>query len=222
MTRLIFCYAFFLLSVAIGSHASAQQKTATDTILLGAVVENGDTIGMVYMDDVEVLDRLPARYVKQQQEFNRLRYNVFKVYPYAVMAAGILKDADVELERLPNKRARKDYIKAKERELKGKFKGELENLSVTQGQILVKLINRQTGKNCYSILREMKGGFNAVIYQSVALLFSNNLKREYEPEGRDRDMEAIVKEIEAYNYYRYQQAQQLRAQRAQQMQTRRN
>lgn len=60
----------------------------------------------------------------------------------------------------------------------------------------MKLIDRQTGKNCFSIIKEMKGGFNAFIWQSLAMLFSNNLKREYDPTDRDKDIEAIVQQIE--------------------------
>ena len=84
-----------------------------------------------------------------------------------------------------------------------RWKGELQDLTITQGQILVKLIDRQTGKNCFSIIREMKGGFTATLWQGVALLFSNNLKREYDPYGDDRDIETIVQDLEASNYYRY-------------------
>jgi len=217
MKNPLYLWTLVLIFLFFGQGSGwAQQKTATDTVLLGAVVENGDTIAMIFLPDAEVKDKLPVRWVKRQNEMNRLRYNIYKVYPYAVIAAGILKDADVVLASLPDRRSRKEFIKSKERELKAKFKNDLENLTITQGQVLVKLINRQTGKNCYSILREMKGGFNAVIYQSIALLFSNNLKKEYDPAGRDQEMEAIVRELESSNYYRYYYM------RQQQLQTRRN
>jgi hypothetical protein len=193
------------------------QKSAADTILLGAVVENDDTIAMIFLPDFEVKDRLPQHWVRKQETFNRLKYNIYKVYPYAVIAAGVLKDVNTNVEMMPDKKQRKAYMKSVERELKGKFKGELENLTITQGQVLVKLINRQTGRNCFSIIKEVKGGFNAVIWQSLALLFSNNLKREYDPADADKDMEAIVKELEANNYYRYQYYKQ---QQLQQMQSR--
>lgn len=196
--------------------ASGQQKGVNDTIMLGAVIEGHDTIAMVFLDDVEVLDRLPKKWVRRQAEFNRLRYNIYKVYPYAVIAAGVLKDVDANVALIPDKKDKKAYMKAIERELKSKFKNDLENLTISQGQVLVKLINRQTGRNCYSIIKEVKGGFNAVVWQSVALLFNNNLKRAYDPLGDDRDIEMIVKELEATNYYRYQYYKQ------QQLQTRRN
>jgi hypothetical protein len=89
-----------------------------------------------------------------------------------------------------------------------KFKDQLKNLSMTQGQILVKLINRQTGRDCYSVIKEIKGGLNARIYQTAAYFFDNDLKAQYDPYGKDRDIEMIVQEIESKNYYQYQMAQQ--------------
>jgi hypothetical protein len=184
--------------------ASAQAHSAEDTILLGAVIDpNGDTVGMIFLPEFELVAQLPRRYAQQKAYDDQLRYNVYKVYPYAVIAADILKDVDVNLAKLPDKRARKEYLKSVEKQLNGRFKGELENLSITQGQILVRLIDRQTGKNCFSIIQQLKGGFSAVIWQSVALLFSNNLRREYDPAGRDKDIEKIVQELEAANYYHY-------------------
>jgi len=176
---------------------------STQKILLGAVIENGDTIAMVYLDDVWVIDKLPKKWAKKQEAYNRLRYNVYKTYPYAVIAAGVLKDVDVNLMKIPDKKAQKAYMKSVENELKKRFKGELEEMTISQGQVLVKLINRESGRNVFNIIKEVKGGFNAVFYQSVALLFSNNLRKEYDPKGDDRDIEAIVQELEAVNYYRY-------------------
>lgn len=196
---ILFFFCFLLGNVTV----FAQEKSPNDTIMLGAIMDNGVAVPMVFLPEFEKLDKLPADWVKRQSDFNRLRYNIFLVYPYAVMAAEILKDADQQLATLPDRRARKDFLKSKERELKSKFKNDLENLSMTQGVILVKLINRQTGRNCYSIIREMKGGFNAFIYQGVALLFNNNLKKEYDPIGDDQMMEKIVSELEASNYYKY-------------------
>lgn len=185
------------------TNLSAQPDFAYDTIRLGVVTEDGVSYPMCYLDEVEIKGKLPKKWVKKQREYDRLRYNVRKVYPYAVIAAGVLKDVNQHLEALPDKKAKKAYLKSIELELKKKFQSDLENLTISQGQVLVKLINRQTGHDCFSIIKEVKGGFNAVVYQSVALLFSNNLKREYDPEGRDKDIEAIVREIETANYYRF-------------------
>lgn len=200
--RFSFLYILFLL-LAGNTAASAQQDTA-NSILLSAVIENGDTIPVAYLEDVWVIDKLPKKWAKKQAEFDRLRRNVYKTYPYAVIAAGVLKDVDEQLAKIPDKKAQKAYMKSVEKELKKRFKGELEDMTISQGQVLVKLINRQSGRNVFGIIKEVKGGFNAVVYQSVALLFSNNLKKEYDPTGNDRDIEAIVQELEAVNYYKYQ------------------
>jgi hypothetical protein len=184
--------------------APAQTPNARDTILLGAVVEGHDTIPMVFLPDVYKTDKLPPRLAKARRKYDRLCYNIYKVYPYAVIAADVLKDVDVNLAKLEDdKKARKAYLKSVEAELNRRFKGELEDLTISQGQVLVKLIDRQTGKNCYSIIKELKGGFSAVIWQSVALIFSNSLKKEYDPQGDDKEMEGIVQDLEAANYYHY-------------------
>lgn len=201
----IVCCLLLLHGTAIAQHGLSHSPN--DTILLGAVVEQNDTIPMIFLPEVTITGILDARtarrLAKEHDRDMRLRYNVYKVYPYAVIAAGILKDVDVNLDKLPTKREKKAYLKSVERELNSRFKGQLEDLTIEQGQILVRLIDRQAGKNCYSIIRELKGGFSAVIWQSVALLFNNNLKREYDPDDRDKDIETIVREIEASNYYNY-------------------
>lgn len=196
----IFCTLLMLLPVVVQAQYRADDSAK---IMLGAVIENGDTIGMVYLDDVYVLDKLPRKWAKKQAAYNRLRYNVYKTYPYAVIAAGILKDVDDNLKMIPEKKAQKEYMKSVEKELKLRFKGELEEMTISQGQVLVKLINRQSGRNVFGIIKEVKGGFTAVVYQSVALLFSNNLKKEYDPQGDDQDIERIVQELEETNSYRY-------------------
>jgi hypothetical protein len=191
-------YALLKPGKAFGQHS------ANDTILLAGVVVGNDTFAMVYLPDVEVTARMPRHLARKRAVYDRLRTNVIRVYPYAVIAADVLKDVDGNLAKLgDDKDARKQYLKKIEKELNKRFKGELENLTISQGQVLVKLINRQTGKNCYGIIKELKGGFSAVIWQSVALLFSNNLRREYEPTGRDADIEGIVAELEANYYYQY-------------------
>jgi hypothetical protein len=198
---ILFCFLLVLCSL----RGSAQAPhVANDTIRLGGIVIGKDTLPVVFLDEVEVHDKLPRHFAKRREQMTRLRYNIAKVYPYALTAADVLKDVDVNLERFgDNKSARKAYLKSIERELNKRWKGELQDLTITQGQLLVKLIDRQTGKNCFSIIREMKGGFTATLWQGVAMLFANNLKREYDPTGDDRDIEAIVLDLETSNYYKY-------------------
>lgn len=214
MTCKYFKSLLFVLAMLLAGRSFAQ-PSGNDSILLGGIVVGTDTFAMAFLPDVTITDKLPKKLARQRVRMDRLKYNVTKVYPYAIAAADVLKDVDVTLAKYENDKAkRKEYLKSLERELNSRFKGELENLTITQGQILVKLINRQTGKNCFSIIRELKGGFSAVVWQSVALLFSNNLKREYDPVDRDREIEYVVAELEANNYYnwRYQRQQAMRMQ----------
>jgi len=206
---------FALLSL---SQQVSAQHAANDTIMLGAFVQGADTFAMVFLPDVDIIGQFDPKFAKKRDAYNRLRYNVYKVYPYAIIAAEVLKNVDDSLDKMDSRHDRKAYLKSVEKELNRRFKGELVDMSIEQGQILVKLIDRQTGKSCYHIIREMKGGFNALLAQSLALLFSNNLKREYDPYDRDKDIETIVQEIEAYNYHRYQYQQQQKQRAAVQQQ----
>jgi nucleoside diphosphate kinase len=126
---------------------------------------------------------------------------VYKVYPYAVAAGFIMQDIDAAMSLMRSKEAKQMYKRHKEDELNKKFKGELVNLTMSQGQVLVKLIARQTGKPCYQIIKDLKGGLNARIWQTVAILFDNNLKNNYDPLGEDEAMESIVLEIERSGHF---------------------
>lgn len=197
--------ALILALPGLNPLASAQTQSSADYAgaYYYAVVKGQDTFPLVWLPEVRVYasSRMSAQ---ERANYNRLRYNVMKVYPYAITAAYVLQDVDHELASKRTKKDRKAYLKSKENEMKARFKNELQDLTMTQGLILVKLINRQTGRDCYSIIKELRGGFNARISQTVATLFDNNLKTQYEPYGADSQIEAIVQEIEAKDYYQYQ------------------
>ena len=97
---------------------------------------------------------------------------------------------------MPEKEDRKAYIKTREKELRKEFTEPLTNLSIYQGKVLMKLINRQTGNNCYEIIKEYKGGVTARVYQTVAFFFSTSLKQPYDAHGDDKEIESIVQEVE--------------------------
>jgi hypothetical protein len=166
-----------------------------------AVVVGTDTLPSITLQIFEVTEKLPRKLRKQRERWTRLRNAVYVTYPYAKSAGRILKDVNSRLASLDNKKARKAYLAIKEKELKAEFGDKLENLSIYQGKVLMKLINRETGENCYEIIKELKGGFNARLWQTVAFFFGGNLKSEYDYE-EDHDIEEIVQEIEMYRYYR--------------------
>ncbi len=208
MARII-SILFSIALLTLGFNRSSAQNGAGpyDTLTVSGLIVGADTFPMLWIDMVEVNGKSKMD-PRRKAELDRLRYNVYKVYPYAITAAYVLDDVDRELAKRSKKKDRKAFLKQKEQQLNSKFKGELKDLTMTQGQILVKLINRQTGKDCYNIIKEMKGGFNARVYQTVAFFFDNDLKRQYDPFNKDKDIEVIVQEIEAKNYFRYQVLQQ--------------
>jgi hypothetical protein len=137
---------------------------------------------------------------KYMEEWTRLRNAVYVTYPYARTAGATINDINEHVANL-SKKERKDYIKTREKELKKQFSDPLSNLSVYQGKVLMKLINRQTGNNCYEIIKEYKGGFNARMYQTVAFFFGSSLKQKWDVSDKtDRQIENFVKEIDGMWY----------------------
>ncbi|MBX2907447.1 MAG: DUF4294 domain-containing protein [Taibaiella sp.] len=184
------------------SGACLGQFSANDTIRLGAVIENGQSYPMAFLPEFTHI----GLYIKPEDRLrrDRLRRDIYAVYPYAITAATILSEVRTTLDTLDSRRDRRRYLKEVDRRLDVAFKQPLKNLTIDQGHVLVKLINRQTGRNCYSIIREMKGGISAVVWQSVGLVFDNNLRREYDPTGDDAEMEGMVQVLEGSANYRYQ------------------
>ncbi|SFD50702.1 protein of unknown function [Chitinophaga sp. CF118] len=186
-----------VLCVLCCAESRAQTRHGADSIPVSAIVMDGDTIPSITLRLVEVVDKLPKKFRKQREQWTRLRNAVYVTYPYAKAAARILKDVNSRLATIHDKRERKAYLSTIEKQMKAQFGDKLENLSVYQGKVLMKLINRETGENCYEIIKELKGGFSARVWQTVAFFFGGNLKSEYDRD-EDKDIEAIVQEIEMY------------------------
>jgi len=167
-----------------------------DTIWSQVIVYDGDTIPAKTLTVVFV-DKAMTRAMRRRVEaLTRLRNAVYVTYPYARKAGMILNDMNTQLAKMTSESQKKDYIKGKEKELKKEFTDPMEKLSVYQGQILMKLINRQTGNNCYDIIKEYRGSFSARLWQTVAFFFGSSLKQSYDAQGDDRNIEMIVQEVE--------------------------
>lgn len=172
-----------------------------DTIIVSVINYEGELLPYRELDNVYVSTLPPAQLARAIAAYNRLRNAVYVTYPYARTAGNTLNDVAAHLEGVDSRGDRKAYIKTREKELRQQFSEPLENLSVYQGKVLMKLINRQTGNNCYEIIKEYKGGLNARVYQTVAFFFGSNLKQNYDlNDPTDRQIEAIVKEIDGTWY----------------------
>ena len=169
-----------------------------DTILVPAIFYQNEITNYKEMEMAWVSKLSPDKRAKFIEEWTRLRNAVYVTYPYARIAGATINDINKNLENVSNKKERKAYIKSREKELRKQFEEPLTNLSVYQGKVLMKLINRQTGNNCYEIVKEYKGGLNARLYQTVAWFVGGNLKQDWDlaKNKMDRQIESIVKEID--------------------------
>ena len=165
-------------------------------VLVETVYYDGDTIPYGKLPVVTCsADRVFKNY-KQRAAWDRLKYNVKKVYPYAILASAKLKDYDRVMATIPTESGRKAFMKQAEKDLKNEFQDELKNLTVTQGRILIKLIDRETGKTTYDIVKCMRGSFSAAMWQGVALVFNSSLKSDYDADGDEKNIEMASKLIE--------------------------
>jgi len=187
---------FALLPVLFTFEAKAQTGDL-DTLRVYAMIDtNGDTIPYSILPPVSVFTQLTREQKKYWAEWTRLRNAVYVTYPYAIAASKIMNEINVKLVNVDNRKERKKIIHAREKELKREFTDKLTKLSVYQGKVLMKLINRQTGNNCYEIIEEYKGFMSAAFWQGVAFVFGSNLKQAYDASGKDRDMERIVRDVQ--------------------------
>ena len=127
-----------------------------DTIVVQSIVYEGEKMPYKELEMVVVSNLSPDKLAKFLSEYNRLRNAVYVTYPYARTAGATLNQINARLQGVSSKRERKQIIKAREKELKDQFSDPLSNLSVYQGKILMKLINRQTGNNCYDIIKDYR------------------------------------------------------------------
>ena len=167
-----------------------------DTVYVPFVIYEGDTLSARELETCIVSAPAPLAMKNRLREWTRLRNAVYVTYPYARKAGIILNDINAKLVNIKQPEQRKAYIKSREKELKKEFTDPLTNLSVYQGKVLMKLINRQTGNNCYEIIKEYRGGLTARLYQTVAFFFNSSLKQPYDAQGEDQQIELIVKEVE--------------------------
>jgi hypothetical protein len=183
---------FLVLSI-IGVNA---QDNRNDTLKVYAFVVDGDTIPGGRLLDVEVHTKMNEKWRQYWAEWTRLRNAVYVTYPYAKAAGKVFNEVNSLLVNVTDKQERKRIIKSREKELKKEFTSKITNLSVYQGKVLMKLIYRETGNNCYHLIQEYKGGFTAGFYQTVAIIFGSSLKQNYDPVEKDQAIEIIVKDVE--------------------------
>lgn len=200
MKRSVFFFGVVFLAGFVPARLNAQ--SVIDTIRVEAfITPQGDTIPQSWLPTVEVSAKQTNQWRNYWRDWTRLRNAVYITYPYAKSASKVISEVNAQLVNVKDESIRKQIIKAREKELKRDFADKITKLSVYQGKVLMKLINRETGNNCYSLIQEFKGNFNAGFWQAVAFVFGSSLKQPYEPQGDDREIEKIVLEVQKmYGY----------------------
>ena len=194
--RFLIISVFFIFLGAVSSTAQVVSAKKEGTPM-GYRVEKGDTV--YYSRLPEIVVRAPRKFknAAEERQYWRLVYNVKKTYPYAKMAGQKLHALNEQYLQIASEKERKAYSKKVEDELKAEFEGELRKLTVTQGRILMRLVDRETGNTTYEILREFRGSASAIFWQEIAKIFGSNLKTRYNPSsGEDRTIEQIIGQFE--------------------------
>jgi hypothetical protein len=189
---------FLLLFCCLMGSAEAQAQPAApillgknDTIKTYLTVDSGKMLPWIVLEDIKIVD---SRIFKSQADFDkyrRLRYNVMKVLPYARFAGQRYRQLQRDLATTGDRHKQKQLINTCESEIKGLFNKEIKDLTISQGEVLIKLIDRETGNTSYAMVRELKGGFKAFLLQSAARIFGHDLKETYNPDEQ-KDIEAIL------------------------------
>jgi len=186
---------FFVLLAGV---AKSQNQT-TGKLVRGTIV-GSDTIIQVYVQDIWVYPERKFANQRQREKYTRYVAKVRKVYPIALEARILLDKYEPMYYATQSDRERKKMMKNLEKELLDKHKEELKKWSISDGKILIKLIDRETNRSAYSIIQDFRGDFSAMFWQGIARLFKNNLKDGYDPQNEDKLLEEVVRRIES-GYY---------------------
>jgi hypothetical protein len=170
-------------------------KDGAKYVLYGVIID-GDTLFLSSIDEVYIYPRREFDSRRDYRRYKRLIRNVKKAYPYAKLAKKKLDEIEANLGKIKSEKAQKEYIKKVEKDLMDEYEEELKKLTLTQGRILIKLIDRETGETSYELVKELRGSLSAFFWQALARLFGSNLKSEFDAEGEDKLINEIVILIE--------------------------
>jgi hypothetical protein len=184
-----------LLLILIVSWLTAMTMKAQEPVsphYLPMMVIDNDTLPHVDLAQIDIYAKAAFKTKGEEQQYWRLVWRVKRVYPYAKEAARLYTKYQTDLPPDAKRRDRRAYIKKAEDELMAVYGPQIKQMSITDGRILIKLIDRETRTTSYDLIDDVKGGIPAFFWQGVARIFGNNLKSKYDPFGEDRQIEQII------------------------------
>lgn len=176
---------------------SMDSPTFVPTVKVGKVLEGGDSIQYMEMNNVYVFPPVEFSSKRQAQAYMRLVKNVKTVLPIAKEANMIMMETAEYLETLPSKAAKEEHMKRVEKSIMQEYKPRMKKLTYSQGKLLIKLIYRESHSSGYELIQAFLGPVRAGFYQAFAWAFGASLKKEYDAEGIDRLTERVVLLVEA-------------------------
>ena len=175
------------------AQAIREMQTTPGGQYLQMRVENGDTTYFDKISPLWITSRRSGTTEKQWRDYYKLVYRFARVYPYAMATAPLLHKADSVIEANHMNSVKRDrYIKDIQKQLFKSYEGAFRKMSIYDGALMMKLIDRETGMSSYDIIKGYKNGVAAGFWQGIAKLFENDLKSTYDPQGADADTELLV------------------------------
>jgi hypothetical protein len=200
--KLIISILVIILYAADISGQEDTLKQKNDTIpqrayIIQKVKRDGVTMPEIEIKEVTVVARPSRAQRKEYRNYEKLITNIRRVYPYAEMVRIRLSQVNEELKSIPDEKSRREYMKKVEKDVFAEYEDDMRQMTMTQGRLLIKLIDRETQNTSYELIRDYRGKFSAAFWQSIARIFGTNLKEEYDPYGDDAVIELIIKELDA-------------------------
>ena len=204
--RVLFLLTVIFLSISLSAQTEGHPEdrqvdmddpTFVPTVKVGKVLDNGDSIQYMEMNNVYVYPNLTFKNAKQAAAYNRLVKNVKTVLPIAKEDNQIIVETYEYLETLPDKKSKDEHMKRVEKSIIKEYKPRMKKLTYSQGKLLIKLVYRECDSRSYDIIKAFLGPIRAGFYQAFASLFGASLKKDYDAEGTDRLTERVVLMVEA-------------------------
>ena len=195
MKRILFL-TFVLSLIAVRLDAQ-EQTTTVNGLLVPACIYQGDTIASLRLPTLYVFKPMVFKNKRKQQAYNRLVRNVKKTLPIAKEVNRAIIETYEFLQTLPDEKAREKHLSLVEKGVKEQYTPRLKKLTFSQGQLLIKLIDRESNSSSYELVKAFLGPFKAGFYQAFAAIFGASLKKEYHPEDEDALIEQIVLQVES-------------------------
>jgi hypothetical protein len=185
-------YIIVLTAFIYGVIEAQDNNSVSDHVLVNGKFVNGDTVLISSIKEVIIMPKKEFTSKGDYRRYQKLVRNVKRVYPYAKMAGQKYQVVEQHLLTLETDKERKIYLKSVEKELVNEYEDDLSQLTITQGRILLKLIDREIGETSYELLKDFRGNFSAIFWQTLAKIFGHNLKSEFDPQGEDKTLNEIL------------------------------